>query len=179
MYYNVLPQEVKKTLKKEYKLRLLTVLFFGLTAVALIAFVSFIPSYIAVSIKESQAKTAAETLNQLGGAQNSGTTGADVFLTGEEIKLLQANAVSHVPSDLLSKLLEGKPTGVSIDNIVYEFSNGKGKLTVSGSAGTRDDLLLFRDQIQKTAPFEKVNLPVAILAKDTNVSFSIAISGSF
>lgn len=179
MHYNVLLPETKQTLKKEYQKRFLAIIFFGVTIVGIFAFISLIPSFVSLRIHEKNAANESQILARLKAEEGNDGVNKTIQIIKNKITLLEKNPASFEPTDLITKLLDTKPAAISAYSILYEPKGTGHLLTVSGVAKTRNDLLAFRDAIQKVPPFEKVDFPVTVLAKNTDVSFTFTISGSF
>lgn len=177
--YNILPKEVKDGLKKEYRLRVSAVFLWGLSIVSLIAMISLLPSYFSVVIKERQAKTAGEVLSRLKKSKDTEDLILSFGSVKEKMTLFEEKDADFSISDMMSKILKAKPDSISLGSIVYEKRDKKGVFVISGVAPSRADLISFQDKIEKVSPFEKAELPVGLLAKNTNVSFTLTVRGSF
>ncbi len=177
--YNVLPKEVKSGLKKEYRLRLLVVFLLVLSVVSFVAMISLLPSYFSVAIKERQAKTAGEALSRLKQSKETENLILSFDSVKEKMAFFEEKGADFVISEMVSKILKAKPSSISVGSIVYDKRDKKGVFIISGVALSRADLISFQDKIERVAPFEKAELPVGVLAKNTNVSFALTVRGSF
>ena len=72
-------------------------------------------------------------------------------------------------SKLFIKLSQLIVPGVTLNS----FSNNDFSIIVSGTADTRDDLLVFKSNLEKEACFSNVDLPLSNLVDKTNVGFQI------
>lgn len=179
MYYNVLPEEVKKTLRREYRMRLLTNIFVAVSFVGVIGGISLAPSYIDALSKETRLAVERETLGRLNESQDMDEAKTTLFTTREKIKILEGSEAEFKGSDLLAKVIKAKPVNIAIQSIQYEPKAQKHILTISGVAPTREDLVSFREALEKTTPFQKADIPISTLAKSIDVDFTITVEGSF
>lgn len=179
MYYNVLPLEVKEKLRREYRKRLITVSLFGAATVLVIGAVSLLPALITLAGKEQALVVREGALNKLKKAQSGDTTLKALSDTKEKIQALGEVDIRYKPSDLIRRVLEQKTSGISILNVLYGAQGDGHVLTVTGSASTRADLVSFREALQKTEPFQRVDVPIGELAKSTNISFTLTLGGDF
>ncbi len=177
--YNVLPKEVKEALKKEYRLRFLTVALWGLVATFLVVITGLLPSYFSVTIKEDQARRVQENLSRFKKSEDAKDVTLAFSSVKEKINLLEKKGPNLKAVGLVYKLFESKPKNISIGSVVYEKRDKNSIFVISGMAATRKDVTFFRDSIEKIEPFEKAELPVGILAKSANVPFTLTVTGSF
>ncbi len=176
MYYNVLPEEVKQDLHKEYRLRRTTVGIFALSGIFCILALLLLPGLVVIDEKARQAESAvASAAGGLGTSAKDSASAVD-FL-GAKVQALSLPSAKALPSDLIEKVLAAAPEGVKIFSIAKDRSGAA--LIVSGVAETRAALVGYQETLKKTQPFTDANLPVALLAKDANVSFDLTVKGSF
>lgn len=176
--FTLLPEQNKKSLFKEYRIRLFAVIFLFLTAFCLISTALLFPSYISLyfergvledesaritaEIKEKNEKGIVETL-------------ARINHTLVAVKPSESNVLT-VTKLILDKL----PQGISIDRFVYTRGDGAdSSLSIQGIAGTRSELITFSRDLEKQPVFTKVDLPISNLAKQSEVPFTLTVLGTF
>ncbi len=177
MDYNVLPEGKKLLLKKEYRLRVLSVILFGVGFLFLLGAAMLAPSVLSVLSKErlfSSQKATLETLKQTL-AQNDPS--GELAAAKELLQNLNTESAHQSPSSLLRRILDAKAAGIALSSFTYDVSSAKPVLVLTGVAAARADLLAFQDSLKKIDVFETVNVPVGLLAKDTNITFDLTISG--
>jgi Tfp pilus assembly protein PilN len=87
------------------------------------------------------------------------------------------NAASTTPFSNYLKIMETlSGPGVSLHAINYTYTTTQPKLTVTGVATTREALAMFRDALEAEPEFTNVMLPIAALAKATDVLFTMDIT---
>lgn len=75
-------------------------------------------------------------------------------------------------SRIFVKLSQLISTGIEIDS----FSTNDFSVTLAGTADTRDNLITFKDDLEKEKCFSGVDLPLSNLVDKTNVDFQIVFN---
>jgi len=120
------------------------------------------------------------SLQMVSGSQNDKATGAKYeTIKYYENKFSQINAkiakISGITADqiywskLFIKLNEVTPASVELSGL----STKDYAVFLAGHAKTRDELLLFRDNLTREECFQNVNLPLSDLVSKENVAFQI------
>lgn len=175
---NLLPAERQKTVARNYFLRFGVVAVWFVSALAFVAMLLLIPTYVLL-INSVQVKQ-----NYLSSA-NSSVSPAEVNSLSGRLATLNANvaslaALAKAPSvsALLQRVLAIPRPGITLSNFTYTpASPGKlATLVVSGTSATRDALRNYQLALQN-APFsQSAALPVSAYAKDSDIGFSITIT---
>lgn len=172
---NLIPPEGEKAVRREYLLRT------GATAACIIGFVflvlsgSLLPTYIltGVHIKEYQEKVDAEKDI----AQVFQDAEKEVKLSEELLTQLKSGSSSRSVSELIRAVEEKTPQGITFKAFQMNTAKrGADTLLVQGVAATREDLVRFKNTLKEVPLFEKVEIPIADLARDTSLPFSITIT---
>lgn len=79
-----------------------------------------------------------------------------------------------LPQDILNSITAAKPSGVDIQK--QDLDLDKGAFTIQGIAATRDDLLVFKQQLEMVEEFENVRIPIDTLAKEFDISFTVTLN---
>lgn len=176
---NILPEKMKKAVKKQYILRIFALLLFASSIAGLFGSVLLVPTF---------TQSRGELANVLKEHVN-----ASKLINKKEYKSLQD--IVHATNKQLEKLnkLEDKDVGALIDeltNIRESFADviaiqtihyikhegGADRLRVSGIAEDRSALSEFTTGLGESKIFEKVDLPLANLADSEETPFAIIIS---
>jgi Tfp pilus assembly protein PilN len=182
---NLLPTNEKQKFRTEYHLLVASVCLPALSAVLLIAILSFLPTFFLSTTKhqslfaESQSKEAITKQSQ---EQEMKKLVSDA---NAKISLLKQATTTRSAQDLFHKIFESRPSGVYITNFSYN-NNSKDSsakrvsgasivISVQGKADDRADLLSFVDVLNKTKSFSSVELPISNLVSGTNLSYSLNI----
>jgi hypothetical protein len=172
---NVLPQSEKKAARRRMFARFLLIGSCALGAGAGVAILSITPALI--SVKIARASLDASQREEAQGNMSEDQTAA-LRAQGLITALLPiANATSS-PTEALSLALAQKPAGISITAITYS-SGAKSAIALTGTADRREAVSAFRDNLEKTGRFSKVEVPVAALLGTQEGKFTITLSGIF
>ena len=87
-------------------------------------------------------------------------------------KVIKILSVSQPPQDAFNAIYKAKPEAVSLSKYKIDFE--KGVVTLSGSAATRDDLITFKQNLEKTSLFGQVLLPLSSFEIENNLDFELS-----
>ncbi len=175
---NLLSPQYKIETTREYYMRLgiLSVLFS--VVLVFIAGVFLIPTYLTVSLDERVKK---EELVQL-------TTSRDPELEkiSTTIQTINKNLATFkepyiqdsFSQGVLRSVLTLKREGVTLGEFFYAVTETQKEgvvksFSIRGEALSRENLLMFIAELDKTELFQKVDVPISNLLKDENISFSL------
>jgi hypothetical protein len=171
---NLIPKEEKKRMTTDFYFRI-TVLFLVLFgSCILIASIAILPSYFFSSMKNVLADTKLEIQKReplpLLGEQSlliikDINKKLDLVESSEKNKFLPSQKVIN------SILLKKRPD-IKITQILYENDVAKGKkISITGTAPSREVLLLFRKALEDSSNFKSINLPISNFVKGSNIQF--------
>ncbi|MFZ2500943.1 MAG: hypothetical protein WAW90_03090 [Minisyncoccia bacterium] len=175
---NLLPQERRDALSRDYFFRLSTVVMVFFTALVIVAAALLAPTYIflmrSASAKQAHLTSIQSTLSSTDGVKLS----ASLDDLSNDVAILIA--LSNVPSAtrIISSVIAISRPGIVLSGFSYTSASGKGlgTLALSGTAETRNALRGYQIALQE-APFaSSVSLPVSAYAKDANIDFVITIT---
>lgn len=176
---NLLPEEYKAHLRREYRLRFFVLSTLFVIFAVVIGVVALVPG--SISIGEDYF---------LGNAQDNRTPATDEPQKNQEtlqaLKDFQSTLLvldpkkegTEVPlSDLIRLVVQQKPIKVSLDSFSFATENEETKrLVVSGHASDRESLVSFSQRLSGNNTFAQVDLPISNLSKKENIDFSISLS---
>ena len=175
---NLLPLSRKRTIVRDYHLRVGVVFVALFTVLVLAAGVLLLPTYVYLTGdvlgKEARLAAVKGTLASLDGLALSSRLAA---LSNDASVLLSFSNKSSA-SNVMRSVLGIPRSGIILSGFTYTPTGGSAAsaLVLSGTAATRDALRAYQLALQ-SAPFAKsVELPVSAYAKDANISFSITIT---
>lgn len=175
---DLLPEDRRIALRREYYLRLSTVALVLATILVGIAGVLLTPTYVYLSASaHAKQIRLANVRAALASADESALSNRLATLSSDAAIL---TALSNAPSATayFQELLAIARPGVTITALEYAQASGgqPAKLDVSGIAATRDALRSYQVALQ-AAPFvSSADLPVSVFAKDTDISFTISVT---
>jgi len=166
---NLLPPAEKKILAAEQTQR--WILFYGSSILAIfLAFITLLAAewfYISVQLKSASESFAALQ----SGAQGQDLKSQEGLIKDlnrqlENISKIQQNHKSF--SAFLVALTEFTPAGIKITNISIDE---KWQAIITGHAALRDDMLAFKEALEKSGWTENLESPLANLLKQTDINF--------
>lgn len=174
----LIPQEQKKKLTKEYRLRLLFMCLAVLCVLGSLGTLAFLPAYFFVHSEENALLLRSTSIK---GAINQ-KSDKDLEKTLLDVK--QNIALLGTPDKdvrgTLDTILEAKPQGVSLTHFSYTYAPDEGStILLQGISGDRGSLLQFSKNLKTIPEFKNVDLPIGNLAKNSEIDFNINISGNF
>lgn len=178
---NLLPCDRIRAFRREYFLRLLTVFVVGCGLLVFAWGFLLFPSYIYLE-KTIEAKEA--TITALGNAfQNADQQAADAELSTLVHNATYLNSLAKVSgaSVALTAILAVPRPGVRLTG--FSFVPPKGTtpstLSVSGTAVSRDALRGYNIALGAVPGVTSADLPVSAYAKESNIAFTITLTGVF
>jgi type IV pilus assembly protein PilM len=174
---NVLPEEEKRSLVREYWTRLAGVSMFFVIIIALLSSLLLLPSYYISHSKERVISSQLESFegtNTEVAKKNFNTIVTDInsklgFLSGVESNY-------QVRENVLARF-NTLPKGITLTQIVYNERSDKTRLVeLHGRALDRNTLSLFKQTLDTNPNFTGVNLPISNYLERSNLSFSVTIN---
>ncbi|MEK9182168.1 MAG: hypothetical protein AAB781_01100 [Patescibacteria group bacterium] len=172
----LLPNAQKKSIKKEYFLRLSVVaLSFSLTA-GILFLVSLLPSYFLSSVKKNSVSQGFENKKSA-----SAALGEDLLVavrnSKEMLALLKPADGKFSMQDSIVKIISKKNSGVKIDGISMNHSkNGQYRISLRGTSKNRELLKSFAESLRAEKEFNGVDLPISNFTKISDIDFNITLN---
>lgn len=175
--FNLLPLQEKKLIRREYFTRL-AIIFGVFTFVSLLmALALLVPSYFLSRVFRNEAKQSLNSLARSNAAKDTEALSKEIaFIAAAERALSNTHPVVAV-SDLFSAItLARNGTGVRIFSLRFNRDNTGSGISVTGEAGSREDLLLLRKKLEDSDFFANVELPISNFAKGKKIDFSVILT---
>lgn len=86
-------------------------------------------------------------------------------------KITAAKDLTIYPQEVLNSISKARPSGVIVNE--YKLNLDQGVFLVTGVAGTRQDLVSFRNNLNNSGEFEELTLPITSLEQVNDISFEI------
>lgn len=179
---NILSQVEKKKVLLEYHLRLGVTVVFVLAFLVLVNIVLLAPSYIlVVNPKYNFITEHVIGLEKAqGGAGREKEINDKVKELNKKVDLFNGlgKANTEPPLATILGIIQTKNSDIRINSFLYDKTNERERIVVSGRADTREGLATLLETIKKDPKYTKVDLPIGSYVKSTNIDFSIAIERS-
>ncbi|OGI67273.1 hypothetical protein A2823_01490 [Candidatus Nomurabacteria bacterium RIFCSPHIGHO2_01_FULL_41_91] len=175
---NLIPKEERKKMTIGFYYKLAILFLMVLDFCILVAVISITPSYFLSSAKSASINTKLEiqkneplplfdqqTLTVIKGVNNK----LDLVENAEKNKFL-------VSQKIIRAILLNKRSDIKITQILYENDPAQGKkISITGTAPSREILLLFRRALENDSAFKNVNLPISNFVKGSNIQFYLSL----
>jgi len=171
---NLIPPIARKSIVIEYWVRVISVWFFILAAVATVAIFLALPVYVLLStqvnVYEQSAAEATQRVNEYD--LSAGALVRANVMAQKIYELEEVEKFSTTITDI--EALQG--SDIVIEG--FNFTRTENKLApveVSGTAATRQALADFREALLTQKNVSDVVLPISNLAKDRDIEFSLSV----
>lgn len=172
---NLIPPQAKKSLTLEYWLRVISVWCITFSVALLLGIVLLVPVYVLLNIQISVLSSSAASASQKIATLKDVSKELDVASKQARslINGLRFNYVSEYTASFRSlESEEIQLSQISIDR----SKDGVAPIRISGTATTRQALASFRDSLLTQSQVASVDLPIANLAKDRDIQFSLTVA---
>jgi len=178
---NLLPRDRVRTLRFEYFLRLATVALLGLTGLVVVCGVLLFPSYLFIGIEVSTRQAQIERLGSTSANADEIAAASRLAALGDSTAYLATLAKQPSASAALKNVLLVPHPGITLSGFTFAppKDTGDGSMTVSGVSATRDALRSYSLALRSVPTVDAADLPVSAYAKDSNIPFTITLSGTF
>lgn len=175
---NLIPKEQKRKMVRVFYYKLAVLFFVMLGTSMFIASVIILPSYLVASVKNniSNEKLVAQKNEPV--PLPDATTVATIKGINNQLSMIENAEKNKVDfsKNIIDSLLSEKIPGIKIVEISYQNDPASGqKISIQGTAPSRDALLSFRLALEKNTAFKQVDLPISNFIKDSNIQFSLSL----
>jgi len=179
--FNLLPQEYKKKILKEYLFRRVILIVSLTIIIGVLAIIVLIPIYISGQIETSQLQAHINTLNVTSNNTNTQKVSAETAAVRSKLSLLGSAESNVLMSDVLTDTMKEAGPDIVLNSFIYQRGTGsnKSKLTLSGIALNRDALQGYGKRLKSESVFNPVNVPIENFAQARNIKFTISVEGTF
>lgn len=179
---NLIPNQNKKEMVKDFYFRLAILFFVVLGVSLLIVSVSILPSYFITSVKNTIVDSKLKMQKNEPVPLPEERTLSIIKDINNKLSLFEKppGSVFTVSSKVINAIILKKMSGIKITNISYE-NNSKNnflqvkKITIQGTAPSRSVLLLFRQALEDDATFKSVDLPISNFVKGSDIRFYLSL----
>lgn len=173
----LLPNEHRKAVKKEYFLRLSAVTLFFFMMAGVLSLVSLSPFYfLSVVKKKIIDQEFSESVKKFGVTLENEEMMSVIKSSKEMISLLAPPKSEFLIKNAILGITGKKNPGISINGISINLSDkSQNQILVNGKATNRESLKSFVENIKAEKRFAGVDLPISNFAKITDIDFNIII----
>jgi Tfp pilus assembly protein PilN len=176
--FTLLPEQHKKRLFKEYRIRLAITFLIIVSVFFIIGIALLFPSYISLQTEKSTYKTESDALSkQIELKDKEGLT-TTMDMIQSELSLVKPDETQIFRA--INAILNQTTSDISILSLGYTRGDkSPSSINIQGVAKDRASLLTFSNNLKKELLFTSVDLPVSNLAKQTDVKFNLTLLGRF
>lgn len=175
--FNLLPDSLKEVIRTDYKTRLIVVFLVMVIFIQLSALIFIVPSWVLSSYKEKEIILDAEAINQSVASKNTEVIVSLIRSTNEKLRILDTALTYQKLYPIINTIILSKDSSIGITDLFYTRIDEKSAdITLRGVSSTREALVAFVKDLEKSTIFKSVDLPVSNLAKDKNIDFYMNLS---
>ncbi len=172
---NLIPPQGHSALRHEYMLRIASMYCFILGGVLVASAALMIPTYVLTSSQLEAVRS--------DNSENHETTQA-FSRASEEIKTatammsqLRVTESAIVYSTIIEEIVRSAPNGIAFTTFQGRPEEDElTQITIQGLASTRNALASFKNALESSVMFEKADIPISDLARDTNLPFVVTVT---
>ena len=175
---NLIPKEERKNITTDFYSRLAVLFLSVVSFCILVALILMLPSFFVSSVKNSTIDARLEAQKQEPLPTLDQTILASIQNTNNELNLVEQSQKNEFPLSLkvITAIVLNKRPDIKITQILYEDDATTGKkISINGTAPSREVLLLFREALENDPNFKSVNLPISNFVKETNIQFYLSL----
>lgn len=175
---NLLPLERQHALTRDYRLHLWVVGVWLLTALALIASVLLVPTYVFLSKSATAKEAHLATIKSALSASDEAAFSARLSVLSNNTTTLMTLVAAPSVSAIMRTMLAIAHPDVMLSSFIYVPAVGSTPATLSiyGVAATRNALRSYQLALERASFARAVTLPVSAYTQDTNNTFTIMIT---
>ena len=170
---NLLPEQKKRSLRREYRIRLAGL---GLALAAgafFIGAVSLLPALFLTAVKKEAFERGVSALEKELTAEKR-TTLADLGEAAKKLEVLSRGGEDVALEEFFERVSAARPPGMRLTELALAREADASVLRVRGMAPRRADLAAFVKTL-RDGGFSNVSFPVSDLAANENLTFSLVI----
>lgn len=172
--FNLLPENLKNKIKKDYNLRRAVVVFAFIIFLGATFLVFLFPSWIVSIYKEEQFSLQAKNSNQSTLEGDVNVVALNIKKINSELRTVDTAFGNRKVIPTINIILSKKTKSISIKELTYKSEDPTNvTVFIEGVSATRGSLLAFVKSLEETKAFKAVNLPISNFAKDKDIAFSI------
>lgn len=175
---NLIPKKERKRITKDFYYRLIVLFLVMLGFCVSVASVSIIPSYVLSSMKNTLINTKLETQKNEPLPPSGKESLSMIKSINSKLDLVENSEKNKFPlsEKVINAILFKKRPDIKITRILYENDEVKGKkISIAGTAPSREVLLLFRRALEDDPTFKNIDLPISNFVKGSDIQFYLSL----
>ena len=174
--HNLLPENLKIAMAREYRLRLVIVAIACFGVCGVIFFISLLPAYVISSTKESLVNQRFDTVHATALSKSDPATLKTLADAKAKLALIEKFGDKLPVSLIIDKVLFAQSSEIKITGLSFTEEKGTSRnVTISGIASPRQALLSFSKKLEKEKTFTAISLPVSNFQKNKDIEFALTL----
>lgn len=177
---NLLPRSRKRALRREYFVRLVTVLLGLATVLVIIHSVLLVPAYLYAHREASREQAMLDSFATSASSAQEREVNAQIAAVQTDITYLGRLNELPTASGATRAILAVPHPGVTLTGFTYTAptKTEQAHMTVTGVASTRDVLRSYVSSLGQLSYVSKADLPISAYAKESAIPFTVTLTGS-
>ncbi len=175
---NLIPNEEKKIMFRDFYHRLLNVVLVMLAASFFIASLAITPAFLSAYYGGNLINKNLQVQNTEIVSEVDQNTLSEVRSLQDKMSLIEKTQREKylISNNIINEILIKKLNNIKITDISYKSSSPRGKIVnISGLAPSREALLIFRKSFEENPAFKEVDLPISNFVKGSNIRFYLTL----
>ncbi len=174
---NLITPKHRTELRRLYITRLATVFGLVCTGVGIGVAVLLLPTYLLIRGEVSQSAEYVQAASDIASQRAKGQSPETLQRFQESVQLLTDAGREPTTATILERTTQDLPRGVAITSVALTYSEkGDAKISISGVARTRAELIAYSNQLKKNPELTDVLVPVSDLVADVDGDFTITMN---
>lgn len=172
---NLIPPHGHTALRHEYVLRVITMYAFIFCGILLASTALMAPTYILTGAQLKAVRSDNPDMEHIRASFEAASD--EIKIANAIMGQLRFNETDRTYSKVIEEIVRSADSGIVFMN--FQASHTEGALTeivVQGTAKSRNTLASFKTVLEESPLFEKAVIPIADLARDTNLPFAVTIT---
>ena len=175
---NLLPKKYKEQVRAEYIRRFVITSAVVLSFVGVCFGVAIFPTYIDVKLKKEAIEVDLASVKSSSVAKDKDAVTTTIKDLETKMKIISLVS-GEKATDFISKALESKTKGISIQNVSYVKKDDLSKeVVIAGVAQSRVDMVSFSKKMKSSDWTTVSDIPLSNLASERNIPFSITLTAT-
>ena len=170
---NVLPMKEQKRLWATFRTRFIFLASIALSILALIQLLTLSPSYVLLAFNHPPSDSPATQSANTGDRTDAAKTQSLITT------LFPVVAATTSAMEVIAKVLEQKPTGISVNRISYNADTSQRTIILEGEAQSREGIYALKKELEAKGIFKSVVVPVGDLIGAAGNQFTVTLVTNF
>lgn len=174
---NLLPPDRQAAAKREYLMRVATLGCALLAFLVLAHGAMLVPSYLYLKDRVALAQNRLAELDAALASSGEGELSTRLARIREDVTRLSASYASPSSSAAFRAVLDVPAAGISLSGLTFRMPEPDGRMTLTGTAATRESLRQYASLLSALPFAEGADLPLSAYAKESDIPFTITLTG--